>query len=97
MRAKLSLPKSNESRSEEADRSSPVPDETERASTIPAHWQHGQLLDVRNTGADYLITAIGEEYDPRKPERSLRFSNPALCQEFVSKWYAREHFDPRAF
>lgn len=64
---------------------------------VPAFWHKGQLLNVRNRGIDYCVTLLGEEYDPRYPERALHFTNPARCQDFISAWYAREHFDPRAF
>lgn len=63
---------------------------------IPAFWMKGQLLNVRNAGADYVITVLGEEFDPRYPERALRLSNYALCQDFISRWYQRESHDPRA-
>ena len=64
---------------------------------IPAFWVKGQLLNVRNNGAEYVVTLLGEEFDPRHPERALRFPNSARCQDFVSHWYAREHSDPRAW
>jgi hypothetical protein len=64
---------------------------------IPTGWSKGQLLNVRNRGEYYVVTLFPEESDPRYPERELRFTNPALCQAFVSRWYTREHFDPRAF
>ncbi len=63
---------------------------------VPPSWTKGQLLNVRNAGECYVITLLGEEFDPHHPERALKFTNPALCQNFVSSWYAREHFDPRA-
>ena len=63
---------------------------------VPQGWTKGQLLNVRNTGPDYVITLLGEEYDPRHPNRALRFTNPAECQSFISTWYSREHSDPRA-
>lgn len=66
------------------------------ALTIPADWTHGALLNVRCQG-DYVVTLFPEEYDYRHPERALRFNNSAHCQNFVSKWYARESFDGRAF
>lgn len=65
------------------------------ANPIPADWQHGALLNVRNNG-DYFVTLFPEEYDYRHPERALRFNNSAVCQNFVSRWYARESFDGRA-
>lgn len=55
-----------------------------------AGWSKGQLLNVRNAGSHYNVTLLGEEYDPRHPERCLQFSNSAECQNFVSQWYARE-------
>lgn len=64
---------------------------------IPAHWGRGALLNVRTTGGDYIVTLYPEEYDPRSPERAMRFANPALCQDFVSKWYQRQSHDPRAW
>jgi hypothetical protein len=62
----------------------------------PDFWSKGALLNVRNAGTHYNVTLYPEEYDPRHPERALQFTNTALCQDFVSHWYAREHFDPRA-
>lgn len=56
----------------------------------PSDWHKGQLLNVRNTGESYIVTLHPEEYDPRSPERALHFQNSALCQNFVSQWYARE-------
>jgi len=63
---------------------------------VPPSWTKGQLLNVRNAGEHYVITLLGEEFDPRHPERAVKFSNPALCQDWISRWYQREHFDPRA-
>ena len=57
---------------------------------IPSDWHKGQLLNVRNTGADYTITLYPEEYDKRSPERALHFTNPAEAQNFISLWYMRE-------
>jgi hypothetical protein len=65
----------------------------------PASWTKGQLLNVRNRGDYYVVTLLGEEDDPPlkpAPNGALRFTNTALCQDFVSKWYATEHHDPRA-
>lgn len=64
---------------------------------VPEHWSPGALLNVRNAGADYIVTLYPEEYDPVHPERAMRFPNPARCQDFVSKWYARQSHDPRAW
>lgn len=63
---------------------------------IPEYWRHGALLNVRNAGDAYLLTLWPEEYDYRKPERGLRFTNPGECQDFVSRWYSRQNHDPRA-
>ena len=63
---------------------------------IPLDWRVGMLLNVRNTGADYTITLFPEEFDPRKPDRALHFTNPGHAQDFVSRWYSRESHDPRA-
>jgi hypothetical protein len=65
----------------------------------PVSWTKGQLLNVRNRGEFYVVTLLGEEDDPPlkpAPNGALRFTNTALCQDFVSKWYATEHHDPRA-
>lgn len=62
----------------------------------PIDWPLGALLNVRNGGDTYRVTLHPEEYDQRHPERCLQFSNPALCQDFVSQWYSRQHHDPRA-
>lgn len=66
------------------------------AVEVPPSWTKGQLLNVRNAGEYYVITLLGEEFDPRYPTRALKFTNPALCQNWVSNWYARENHDPRA-
>jgi len=52
---------------------------------------------VRNAGTHYNVTLLGEEYDPRSPERSLQFTNPAECQTFVSMWYQQEGARPPGF
>lgn len=65
-------------------------------SLHPSSWRKGALLNVRNYGAEYIITLHPEEYDPEYPERSMRFTNLGECQNFVSNWYAREAYDPRA-
>ena len=57
---------------------------------IPLDWRVGMLLNVRNTGADYTITLFPEEFDPRKPERSLHFDSSYEAQHFVSFWYSRD-------
>jgi hypothetical protein len=62
----------------------------------PGDWRKGALLNVRNRGDAYVITIWPEESHPERPERELRFTNPGLCQDFVSAWYAAEHHDPRA-
>lgn len=67
------------------------------APEVPAHWGRGALLNVRNTGADYVVTLHPEEYDPRSPEKAMRFLNPAELQNFVSNWYMRQSHDPRAW
>lgn len=57
---------------------------------IPRDWSKGQLLNVRPGGPGFRVTLLGEEYDPRTPERCLEFDNGFECQSFVSTWYARE-------
>jgi hypothetical protein len=69
---------------------------TQSKAETPSDWVKGMLLNVRNYGDAYVITLHGEEYSTDRPERALRFTNPALCQDFVSAWYSREHCDPRA-
>ena len=66
------------------------------APTIPADWHPGMLLNVRNSGDALTITLYPEEFDYRKPERALRFTNFGEGQDFISRWYARQHHDPRA-
>jgi hypothetical protein len=66
---------------------------------VPASWTKGQLLNVRNRGEFYVVTLLGEEDEPPlkpAPSGALRFTNTPLCQAFVSAWYARESYDPRA-
>jgi hypothetical protein len=77
----------------------PDPDGDEEALHAPASWHKGQLLNVRNRGEFYVVTLLGEEDEPPlkpAPNGALRFTNTARCQDFVSAWYSREHFDPRA-
>jgi len=62
----------------------------------PADWRKGALLNVRNYGDAYVVTLYPEESHRDHPERELRFTNPGECQDFVSRWYQREHSDPRA-
>lgn len=64
----------------------------------PADWRKGALLNVRDhhSYAPYVITLWPEEYDPEHPERCVTFTNRGECQDFVSRWYAAEHHDPRA-
>lgn len=63
---------------------------------LPRGWAKGAHLNVRNNGAEYRITLYPEEFDPMQPERCLRFTNSAECQNFVSAWYQRQSHDPRA-
>lgn len=62
----------------------------------PADWRKGALLNVRNHGAEYIVTLHPAEYDPRHEDRCMKFTNVGECQAFVSAWYARESHDPRA-
>jgi hypothetical protein len=62
----------------------------------PADWRKGALLNVRNHGAEYIVTLYPEEYDPRYQERCVKFTNLGECQAFVSSWYARESHNPLA-
>jgi hypothetical protein len=64
--------------------------------SVPADWIKGALLNVRNHGAQYIVTLDPAEYDPRHEERCVKFTNVGECQSFVSSWYQREHCDPRA-
>lgn len=63
---------------------------------VPLDWRKGALLNVRNHGDSYVITLYPDEFRPEQPERALRFTNLGECQDFVSRWYAAEHHDPRA-
>ena len=74
----------------------PEPPEDEAAVRVPLFWTKGQLLNVRNGGEHYVVTVLGEEFDPRYPERAMKFANSAQCQDFVSRWYQRETYDGRA-
>lgn len=62
----------------------------------PADWRKGALLNVRNHGAEYIVTLHPAEYDPRHDDQCMKFTNVGECQDFVSKWYSRESHDPRA-
>jgi hypothetical protein len=73
-----------------------VSDEAIHFNTPPSDWRKGALLNVRNRGDAYVITLYPEESHPERPERELRFTNPGVCQDFISAWYAAEHHDPRA-
>ena len=66
-------------------------------SAHPTDWGRGALLNVRNTGTEFVITLHPEEFDRLKPERAMRFANSSACQDFVSSWYTREARDPRAW
>lgn len=68
----------------------PAQDRSPEERAKAAGWAKGQLLNVRNAGSHYNVTLLGEEYDPRHPERCLQFTQPNDCQDFVSRWYARE-------
>ncbi|MDA8254388.1 MAG: hypothetical protein M0Z99_01905 [Betaproteobacteria bacterium] len=70
--------------------------EEDPAPLPPSDWRKGALLNVRNYGAEYVVTLYPEEVDQEHPERALRFTNVARCQDFISAWYARESPDPRA-
>ena len=74
------------------------PEQWSEIGKVPPSWTKGQLLNVRNRG-EYVVTLLGEEDEPPlrpAPSGALRFTNSALCQAFVSAWYARESHDPRA-
>lgn len=71
-------------------------DEEPIENALPDSWRKGQLLNVHNTGVDYVITLYGESYDSRYPERAMRFANSTQANDFLARWYAREHSDPRA-
>lgn len=81
-----------------ADDSEPLSPESSGApaAVAPEGWVKGQLLNVRHAGPGYRVTLLGEEFDPRYPDRCLEFSNGFECQQFVSNWYARQSHDPRA-
>jgi hypothetical protein len=68
----------------------PAQDQTPEEKAQAAGWVKGQLLNVRNAGEHYNVTLLGEEYDPRSPERCLQFTSINDCQSFVSRWYAPE-------
>jgi len=63
---------------------------TPEEKAAAAGWCKGQLLNVRNAGSHYNVTLLGEEYDPRRPERCIQFTQPNDCQNFVSQWYGSE-------
>lgn len=69
---------------------SPPQDQTPEEKAKAAGWVKGQLLNVRNAGAHYNVTLLGEEYDTRHLERCIQFTNLNDCQTFVSRWYAPE-------
>lgn len=63
-------------------------DQSPEEKAQAAGWSKGQLLNVRNAGSHYNVTLLGEEFDPYRPERCIRFTNPNDAQNFVSRWYA---------
>lgn len=71
-------------------------EQPEELPLIPSDWRIGALLNVRNYGEHYIITLWPEEYSPEREERCIKFTNLGICQDFVSRWYARQHHDPRA-
>ncbi|ABI86463.1 hypothetical protein CH72_643 [Burkholderia ambifaria AMMD] len=79
-----------------ADVSDNTDEAAEESIQPPAYWSKGALLNVRNRGDAYVVTLYPEEFDERRPERALHFTNLGLCQGFVSRWYSRESHDPRA-
>ncbi len=74
----------------------PPPERVEAEITPPHGWRPGELLNIRNAGHCYVVTRWPAEYDPQQPQNAMIFDNPARCQDFVSRWYARQHHDPRA-
>lgn len=72
----------------------PAQDQTPEDRAKAAGWSKGQLLNVRNAGSHYNVTLLGEEYDPRYPERCLQFTCINDAQTFISKWYSREPAGP---
>ncbi len=74
----------------------PIDEPPQDAPGIPLDWRKGALLNVRQSADGYVVTLYPEEYDHERPERALRFSNPAQTQDFVSDWYSRQSADPRA-
>ena len=65
-------------------------DEPKALYPHPEFWIKGQLLNVRRSGDNFMLTVLGEEFDPRHLERALVFDNAYDCQQFVSWWYQRE-------
>lgn len=65
-------------------------------NTPPASWNKGMLLNVRNRGAEYVVTLYPLEYDPRHDDQCIKFTNLGECQNFVSAWYARQSHNPLA-
>ena len=63
---------------------------------IPPDWTKGSLLNVRNFGPFYAVTLLHEEYSPEREERALKFTNPGELQDWVSRWYAPESYNPLA-
>jgi hypothetical protein len=74
----------------------PEPEPEYQGPSVPESWTLGALLNVRNAGSQYIITLFPEEYDPRAPDRAMRFDSYAETQDFVSRWYARTYPHPRA-
>ncbi len=62
----------------------------------PESWIKGQLVNNRKNGDGYIITLLGEEFDPNFPERAIHFTNGHDCQAWISWWYAKDIVDPRA-
>lgn len=56
---------------------------------IPEGWTKGELLNVINTGAEFVVTPIFPKLtDP--PYEPIHFYRADEAQAFVSWWYAPE-------
>lgn len=55
---------------------------------IPAGWNKGELLDVKNVGHEYRVKPLSARV-PDVPVEPIRFYQTDECQAFVSWWYMR--------
>jgi hypothetical protein len=61
---------------------------TRTGSRYPAHWEPGQLLNVRQFTDGSRVVCLLHEDPERAETETLTFDNASDAQEFVAWWYA---------